>query len=143
MDAVKSVCSDLIEKAEWDGVENSYLYTDVEEYNALRVEYKSKKQKDTEKRGKINALIHSEIQKFFAHHSTRRVYGLPVKKTDWQDACKRAQDDCKKFNFELSVDVSLLLNLYGLLDFVKTERVKWAIEKNLPQGWNQYYFNEK
>lgn len=139
---LKALYFALEKDVEWDGVENSYLYTDIEEYNALREAYKEKKRQDREKSERIHALILAEIQTFFAHHATRRAYGLPVKKSAWQAACAKAQDDCKNYGVHPSTSVSLLLGLHGLRDYVLSERATRAIEQRLPSGWNQYLLPE-
>lgn len=123
-------------EVEWDGVQNSYTYTDIEAYNAARAEYQRKRQEDADKKKHIDSLINAEVQKFFAHHSTRKAYGLPTKKADWQKVCDWAT------SLSPTAYPEAIISNYGIKNYGMNCMVARQIERNLPEGWNKYNFNE-
>ena len=123
-------------KVEWDGVQNSYTYTDVDAYNSARAEYQRKRQEDAEKKKSVDSLIHAEVQKLFAHHSTRKAYGLPTKKTEWQKVCDWAT------SLRPTAIPEIIIRNYGIKSYGANCTVARLIEKKLPEGWNKYNFND-
>ena len=123
-------------KVEWDGVQNSYTYTDINAYNEARAEYQRKRQEDADKKKYIDSLIHAEVQKFFAHHSTRRAYGLPTKKAEWNEVCSWAT------SLSPTAYPEAIISLYGINNYRMNCIIAHQIEKNLPEGWNKYNFND-
>ena len=125
-------------KVEWDGVQNSYTYTDINAYNEARAEYQRKRQEDADKRKYIDSLIHAEVQKFFAHHATRKSFGLPAKKKEWEAYCEEAMTKCSWAH-----DVwSIIIGCYGIRVSADIHRVALTINAALPEGWNKYNFND-
>lgn len=123
-------------KVEWDGVQNSYTYTDINAYNEARAEYQRKRQEDADKKKYIDSLIHAEVQKFFAHHSTRKAYGLPTKKAEWNEVCSWAT------SLSPTAYPEAIIRYYGIENYGMNCMVARQIEKNLPEGWNKYNFND-
>lgn len=120
----------------WDGVQDSYTYTDIESYNAARVEYQRKVREDEESKVTYIASVHREIQKMFAHHSTRRAYGLPTKKQEWEDACKKAMS-IKPY----TTTVSGVIMTYREVTGCYTYPIELAISRIIPD-WKSKNFND-
>lgn len=135
-EAIDAVLEDCRIETEWDGVINSYTYTDINAYNEARAEYQRKVREDEEKKRRNVELIHAEIQKFFAHHTTRKAYGLPVKKADWQSLCSSAMSQ------KCYASVEIAIRSYGVEYYDKVSRVERVINTNLPKGWDKYNFND-
>ena len=126
----------LDEGAKWDGVQCSYEYTDIVKYNAARAEYLRKVQEDREAREYNRSVIHRAVQDFFRHHSTRRAYGLPGKKAEWQAVCDRAMKH--KWVF-----VEGILNSYGITGYGENRRVAQLIEQRVKGSLKEYNFPDE
>jgi hypothetical protein len=136
-EALDNICQQYHGDVEWDGVQNSYEYTDINAYNEARAEYQRKRQEDAEKKARNIAMIHEEIQKMFVHHSTRKAYGLPVKKQEWLEACAKAMS-IKPY----TTTVSGVVMTYREVTGCYTYPIEVAISRILPKGWDKYNFND-
>ena len=126
----------LDEDAKWDGVQCSYEYTDIVKYNTAREEYLRKVREDREAREHNRSVIHRAVQDFFSHHSTRRAYGLPGKKADWQAACERAMKH--KWVF-----IEGILNSYGITNYRDERRAAQLIEQRVKDSLKKYNFPDE
>lgn len=124
-------------KVKWDGVQNSYTYDDINEYNQARAKYEQKCLEDKEKEQQNSVLIHNEIKSFFKHHNTRKTYGLPIKKTEWLKLCDKVN--------AIPTDIVLIesiIRMYGITKYELVSKIAHQINRNLPLYWNHYHFNE-
>lgn len=65
-------------KAEWDGVQESYTYDDVEAYNAARQAYLTKVAEDNAKKAKREEVVLAAIRKYLANGNRRKSLGMTM-----------------------------------------------------------------
>lgn len=138
-------------EAKWDGVQDSYTYTDIEAYNSARAEYQKKVLEDNERRQKNIIAFQERIHQFFSHHSTRRIYGLPTKKKDWEEYCKNK--DALLYETwsreKLGYNANLQLQIYlgnpsspnTKTTYDEMVKIQSCIEAKMYEGWNNFNFN--
>ena len=127
----------------WDGVEESYTYTDIEAYNAAKEVYAQKKREDDEKEDRNIELFIEGIKKFFAHHSTRRSYGLPAKKDQWEkyvEACVSNNEDCWRECSTGRYAEPVVRRFLPASYYDEIERITRIVEGGMPEGWNKFNF---
>lgn len=134
----------------WDGVPESYTYTDINAYNEARAEYQRKREEDEARRQRNIIAFHAGVREYFAHHARRKACKLPVRKKDWEVYCKQVEEDAEK-NWApgtLGYSAYLILQEYvgnpaccGKLTFSKMEAISKRIESNMYDGWNKFNFN--
>lgn len=70
---------------DWDGVLNSYTYTDVELYQEKCREYKRRVKDSYDKKDERRAAIIGAMKSYFSHWTRRKMYGIKMSYSDLKD----------------------------------------------------------